>query len=118
VVGCSGVQTTTIMYLRTVCLRINLRLNNIFCYLSNFAFFEHFYYQINQSQISKWPFVIDSLQQCFTYWGFILVTCYDLCMDHYIQQQHLCKIKKKIHIDEQDICGFMYRDGINFLIGA
>jgi len=26
------------MYLRTVCLRINLRLNNIFCYCLNFAF--------------------------------------------------------------------------------
>ena len=38
VVGCSGAQTTTIMYLRTVCLRINLRLNNIFCYCLNFAF--------------------------------------------------------------------------------
>ena len=38
VVGCSGAQTTTIMYLRTVCLRINLRLNNIFYYLSNFTF--------------------------------------------------------------------------------
>ena len=38
VVGCSGAQTTTIMYLRTIYLRINLRLNNIFCCLSNFAF--------------------------------------------------------------------------------
>ena len=37
-VGCSGAQTTTIMYLRTLYLKINLRLNNIFCYLSNFAF--------------------------------------------------------------------------------
>ena len=37
-VGCSGAQTTTIIYLRTVCLRINLRLNNIFCYCLNFAF--------------------------------------------------------------------------------
>jgi len=37
-VGCSCVQTTIIMYLRTVCLRINLRLNNIFCCLSNFTF--------------------------------------------------------------------------------
>ena len=37
-VDCSGAQTTTIMYLRTVCLRINLRLNNIFCCLSNFTF--------------------------------------------------------------------------------
>ena len=38
VVGCSGAQTTTIMYLRIVCLRINLRLNNIFCYCLNFTF--------------------------------------------------------------------------------
>ena len=38
VVVCLGVQTTTIMYLRTICLRINLRLNNIFCYCLNFAF--------------------------------------------------------------------------------
>ena len=38
VVGYSGIQTTTIMYLRTICLRINLRLNNIFCYCLNFAF--------------------------------------------------------------------------------
>ena len=38
VVGCSSAQTTTIMYLRTVYLRINLRLNNIFCCLSNFTF--------------------------------------------------------------------------------
>ena len=37
-VGCPGTQTTTIIYLRTICLRINLRLNNIFCCLSNFAF--------------------------------------------------------------------------------
>ena len=37
-VGYSGVQTTIIMYLRTVYLRINLRLNNIFCYYLNFAF--------------------------------------------------------------------------------
>ena len=37
-VDCPSAQTTTIMYLRTICLRINLRLNNIFCYLSNFAF--------------------------------------------------------------------------------
>jgi len=42
VVGCSGAQTTTIMYLRTVCLRINLKLNNIFCCLSNFAFLSTF----------------------------------------------------------------------------
>ena len=33
-----GIQTTTIMYLRTVCLRMNLRYNNIFCHLSNFTF--------------------------------------------------------------------------------
>jgi len=38
IVGCSCAQTTTIMYLRTVCLRMNLRLNNIFCCLSNFTF--------------------------------------------------------------------------------
>ena len=37
-VDCCGAQTATIIYLRTVCLRINLRLNNIFCCLSNFAF--------------------------------------------------------------------------------
>ena len=46
------------MYLRTICLRINLRLNNIF-YLT--LFFEHFDYQINQLQISKWLFVIRSI---------------------------------------------------------
>ena len=38
VVGCPGAQTTTIMYLRTIYLRINLRLNNIFCYCLNFTF--------------------------------------------------------------------------------
>ena len=38
VIGCSCAQTTTIIYLRTVYLRINLRLNNIFCYCLNFAF--------------------------------------------------------------------------------
>jgi len=37
-VGCPSIQTTTIMYLGTVCLRINLRLNNIFCYCLNFTF--------------------------------------------------------------------------------
>ena len=57
-VGCPGTQTTTIMYLRTVYLRINLRLNNIFCCLSNFDFLSPLDYQITQSQISKWPFVI------------------------------------------------------------
>ena len=37
-VGCPSAQTTTIMYLRTVYLKINLKLNNIFCYCLNFAF--------------------------------------------------------------------------------
>jgi len=37
-VDCSSTQTTIIIYLRTVYLRINLRLNNIFCYYLNFAF--------------------------------------------------------------------------------
>ena len=58
-VGCSGAQTTTIMYLRTICLRINLRLNSIFCCLSNFAFLNTLI--IKSSNYSKWPFVIVSL---------------------------------------------------------
>jgi len=41
-VGCPSTQTTTIMYLRAVYLKINLKLNNIFYYYLNFAFLSLF----------------------------------------------------------------------------
>lgn len=63
----------------------------------------------------------DSLQEtkrCSTCRRFILVTQYDLHMDHHIQQQHLRETQERIHANEQDKCGIEvgWKDGIDFSV--
>ena len=73
---------TTIMYLRAVCLRINLRLNNIFCYCLNFAFLSLL---IIKSSTYK------SVSGHLWYWLYMKVT--SDCNDYWSMVEKIIKVK-------------------------